>query len=166
MRTRGFTLLEVIAAIFILTVGVGGSFSLIHQTLVATSAVKLELTGSYLAQEGMEIVKNLRDQGWLTKRATSTLSWDEHLRGDGYWQIDYLTQESSDWTAYNSTPLNIDSNGFYGYSAGDATAFTRKVSLEEISTTTTKVTVNVEWKERGRTHSVEILENITNWYEK
>ena len=163
MKSRGFTLLEVITAIFILTVGVGGAFSLIHQTLSIASLSELKLTGAYLAQEGMEIVRNIRDKAWLEKRTGPAIMWDEYLPV-GNWKADYLTQNLTQ--IYSGTLLNIDANGFYGYSAGTPTKFKRKILIEKPEIDKIKVTVEVLWEERGRTHSVEVLEYLTNWYEQ
>ena len=165
MNNKGFSLIEVITAIFILTVGVGGAFSLIYQTLSAVYTIRSELTASFLAQEGVEIVKNLRDNAWLESRAATSTSWLSNLsEAGGDFEIDYSTQSLS--RANNSTYLKVDSNGFYNYSTGTPTNFTRNVVLTNVSTTTVKVVVNIEWQTGGRSHSLEIVENITNWYAK
>ena len=165
MKNKGFSLIEVITAIFILTVGVGGAFSLIYQTLSAVYIVRSELMASFLAQEGVEIVKNLRDNAWLESRAATSTNWLPHLSEvGGDYRIDYLTQDLN--TTYNSTYMKIDSNGFIGYSGDTTTNFTRSVSLTNVSTTTLGVLVTVEWQTGGRSHSLEVIENITNWYEK
>jgi prepilin-type N-terminal cleavage/methylation domain-containing protein len=157
-NNKAFTLLEVITAIFILTVGAGASFALIQQSLNAASLVEDGLT-----QEGVEIVKNIRDQTWLEKRTNPILDWDEYLP-EGDWEADYLSQSLT--VLYNERPLNIDSNGFYSYSAGDQTKFKRKISISEKTPTDMKVLVEVSWSEKGRAHQIEVLEYITNWYER
>jgi len=165
MKNKGFSLIEVITAIFILTVGVGGAFSLIYQTLAAVYTVRSELTASFLAQEGVEIIKNLRDNAWLESRAATSTSWLANLSdAGGDYEVDYSTQYLSQ--AANDTYMEIDSNGFFNYSSGDTTNFTRTVSLSNVSTTTVSVTVTVGWETGGRDHSLEVVENITNWYEK
>ena len=161
MKSRGFTLLEVIIAIFILTVGVGGAFSLIYQTLSVASLSELRLTGAYLAQEGMEVVRNIRDKTWLEKRTGPAIMWDEYLPV-GSWKADYLTQNLNN--PYNGTFLNIDANGFYSYSAGTPTKFKRKILIEKPEVDKIKVTVEVIWEERGRSHDVKVSEYLTNWY--
>jgi len=163
MNTKGFTLLEVIAAIFILTIGVGSSFILISQTLSAVSLVRERLIASYLVQEGIEIVRNIRDTNWLEQRTASTTPWDDGL-DVGNWQADYLSQQLNQ--TYASSSLNIDTSGFYSYSPGSPTFFKRKISIGKPSTSTIRVEVNVDWTEKGRSHNLESLEYLTNWYEK
>ncbi|MCP6719241.1 MAG: prepilin-type N-terminal cleavage/methylation domain-containing protein [Patescibacteria group bacterium] len=163
MKSKGFTLLEVISAIFILTVGVGGAFSLISQTLSAASLIESRLTASYLAQEGIEIVKNLRDRAWLERRTDPAIPWDEYIP-KGNWEADYLAQDLVN-NYGPGTLLNIDANGFYSYSPGAVTKFKRKITVGKDTSGIIDVSIIIEWKERGRTHNIEILENITNWYE-
>jgi hypothetical protein len=83
---------------------------------------------------------------------------------EGDLAADYLSQGLS--MLYNETPLNIDSDGFYSYSAGNQTKFKRKISISEKTLNNMKVVVGVSWVEKGRVHSIEVLEYITNWYER
>ena len=181
MNFRGFTLLEVIVAIFILTVGAGSSFILISKTLSAASLVKENLIASYLVQEGIEIVRNIRDTNWLQARNPSKIS----LFNDGLicpappcdFQADYTTltfTETTDFEkcsdpgynchSYDGVPLKID-GGFYNYTSGTETKFKRKITIEKKDSDNIKVEVNVEWTEKGRTHNLKALEYLTGWYE-
>ena len=165
MKNKGFSLIEVITAVFILTVGVGGAFSLIYQTLSAVYVVRSELTASFLAQEGIEIVKNLRDNAWLESRAATSTDWLANLSAaGGDYEVDASTQYLTQ--AYGPNYMKVDDDGFYNYSSGTQTNFTRKVSLSNVSTTTVQVAVTINWETGGRDHSLEVVESITNWYEK
>lgn len=163
MQSKGFTIMEVMTAIFILTVGVGAALSLMNQTLATGSVIEQKLIASYLAQEGIEIVRNIRDSTWLEKRVNPGISWDEYL-GVGDWEADY---DSLTLDFYTGTPLNIQTDGFYGYGIADAqTSFKRKITIEKPGADEIKVIVDVTWEERGRPHSFTTLEYITNWYEQ
>ena len=187
MKSKGFTILEVITAIFILSIGVGASLSLINQTLSAATLVEQKLIASYLAQEGIEIVRNIRDTNWLQSRdLTKTSLWDDGLLLGG-WQADYTTLTFTGTEFVNEDCGNIDhyncqvdnddflylqTNDFYGYEPSSAqTRFRRKITIAEIDPLNPdpnkrKVIVEVKWEERGRTHSFTALEYITNWYEQ
>jgi prepilin-type N-terminal cleavage/methylation domain-containing protein len=156
---KGFTLIEIMGAIFILTVGIGAAFSLIQQTLAAASLAKDQLVTSYLAQEGMEIVKNIRDTNWLKGK-----SWDNDLPASpSTYGLDYLTQALPDPSCASEGYLEFDGN-FYRCSTNPNSKIKRKISIEKIGTEKMKVIVEVEWEEKGRTHSFKVLEYITNWY--
>lgn len=170
-KKEGFTVLEVITAIFILTVGVGAALSLMNQTLATGSVVEQTLTASYLAQEGIEIVRNIRDSTWLEKRTNTGIAWDEYLQVDD-WEADYSSQILTPYIG-DGRFLNIESaTDFYGYGpAVPKTTFKRKITIAEVDPLNPdpnkrKVIVDVTWQERGRTHSFTALEHITNWYEQ
>jgi len=174
---KGFTLLEVILAITVLTIAVGGSFTLISQTLASVSVVQSKLTASYLTQEGIELVKNIRDNNWLKFQP-----WDQGLEERDY-EADYddlsLTECSSpcDYDHdYNLHFLKIPDQGFYNYDLGDPTIFKRKITISnkedldkdpekdpEEKPDRLKVSVEVLWKEKGKTHSITAQEYLYNW---
>ena len=178
-------------AVFILTVGAGAALSLINQTLATASVVEQTLIASYLAQEGIEIVRNIRDTNWLQSRDSSKSSpWDDGLicgvapcicaTLPCEYEADYTTvtlEKTADFEkctdpgfncqAYNETLLNIDTDGFYSYGPADAqTKFNRKITIEKPQSDEIKITVEIIWQERGRPHSFTALEHITNWYEQ
>ncbi len=69
---KSFTILEVMMAIFVLTIAVGASYILIQQTLIAVSLTQSKLIASYLTQEGVENVRNIRDTNWINGSAWDT----------------------------------------------------------------------------------------------
>lgn len=160
MKSKSFTLIEVIVAIFLLTVGVVGTFALVQRTITFTSVTSSRLGAVYLAQEGIEIVRNIRDSNWLEQRTSPDLPWDEGLP-IGDWQADYKTQNLSQIYAGNF--LNIDGTDFYSYSPGTSTKFKRKITISK-DTDTLKVSVLVEWQERGKVYQVTAQENLYKWH--
>ena len=56
MSNKAFTLIEIVVAMFLLTVGTVGAFSLIQKTIAFTSIYSSQLQATYLVQEGMEII--------------------------------------------------------------------------------------------------------------
>lgn len=153
----GFTLLEAIVAISVITVGLVGVLSLVTQTISSATFSKDKLIAVYLAQEGIEIVRNIRDTNWLTNA-----SWNNGL-GIGDWQVDYNDQVLF---VYTGNPLNLETaTGFYGYDPGNATKFQRKITISAgpVSGSSLNVKVEVFWQEKGVTHKVEAQENLYNW---
>ncbi len=80
MINKSFTLIEIVVAIFIVTMGTVGAFSLIQRTIAFTVISSSRLVAANLAQEGIEIVRNTRDTNWLSGNL-----WDQGL-SSGDWQ--------------------------------------------------------------------------------
>ena len=165
---KGFTLIEVILAISILTLAVGGSFALIQQTLVAASIANSKLIASYLAQEGLEIVRNIRDNNWLNQRVNRDLSWKAGLT-TGIYEGDYNDESLSLYSGEGRYLYIDNATGYYTYLAsplaGDIkTKFKRKITVTEVGDDKLDIAVQVQWSERGRNFSVEAREYLYNWY--
>src|SRR3990167_10563893 len=58
---RGFTLVETLVAISIFTVSILGLLSVLSGGISDTSYAKKKIIASYLAQEGIEYIRNMRD---------------------------------------------------------------------------------------------------------
>lgn len=165
INQKSFTLLEVLIAVFFLTAGIFGAYTVIQQTLINTSVSVSKLTAAYLAQEGIEIVRNIRDTNWLEDRSVST-SWDDGLvlpiiDCRAGCEADY---NDSNLSSYNGNPLYIETiSGMYGYDSGTPTPFTRKITITPNGTDILEVLVNVSWQEGPRTLNVAVQENLYNW---
>ena len=70
LNKNGFTIIEVIIATSILTIGVLGAFSAIQMIIASTSIISSQLAATYLAQEGIENVRAIRDSNWLERNIT------------------------------------------------------------------------------------------------
>ncbi len=153
---RGFTLLEVIVAIFVIMVGITGTLGIIQQGISYTQLSSSRLVANYLAQEGIEIVRNIRDTNWLEENP-----WSDGIPS-GNWEADYNDSTLTSWSSQGRF-LNIDNKGFYSYSSGSPTKFKRKITIAK-DTDILKISVQVEWQERGRDYQVTVQENLYKWY--
>ena len=91
-QKKGFTLIETLVAITILTLAISGSFFTANNALVVASIARDQLTASHLAQEGIEYVRMMRDDAYLNayKDGMSDISsaaWNDFLDGSSAWSI-------------------------------------------------------------------------------
>lgn len=171
---KGFTIIEATIAIFILTIGVGGVFALITRTISTGTDVKTRLEAAYLAQEGIEIVRNFRDENFLAIRKGQC----NPVENPDCWkkgsvdltvcapnvgcEADY--DDASFSSPYGSGRfLSIDSNGFYSYNSGAASGYKRKITIDAPQADKDKLIVDVEvsWS-KG---SVKASTELYNWLE-
>ncbi len=90
-RQGGFTLVETLVAIAILALAVSGPLFIADRAIVAAQSAQYQLTASYLAQEGIEYVRAMRDNAYLAAyqtNKTNNTAWWNGLNG-------FLTGNSS-----------------------------------------------------------------------
>lgn len=170
MKNKGFTLLEVLVAVFLLTIGIGGVFVLVSQTAVSAQLTEARLEAVHLAQEGVELVRNVRDANFLKIYKGEGSDWLEGLDGcEAGCEADF---DDNALAVFTSRFLKIGS-GFYNYEAGTEAAFKRKITVSDFAELDDppdgidriRVTVEVSWQERGQTHKITVQEFLYKWWQ-
>jgi hypothetical protein len=109
-KPSGQTLIETLAAIFILTMGVVAGVGLADYALGSSTSITKDVIGTGLAEEGVEIVKNMRDTNWLQAGPINTNCYDfsNPSANDGSCYKTWLTQNAygSILTGYPGSTLN------------------------------------------------------------
>jgi len=163
-KSRGFTLVETILAIFVISVGVGGIFAFLGNTIRFTPGLDNQLVASYLAQEGVEIVRNIRDSNYIERSDGGPASWDKDLDlgcpGNAY-QADY-NDTAPVIVCFIDGKLNLV-GGFYVHDLGPSTLFQRKIIIDLTSPYQLDITVEVTWEERGNTQTFAVETQLFDW---
>ena len=73
-KQLGFTILELMITISIFLAGILAIYGVAQQPLYFSSLFMSKFTASYLAQEGIENTRNIRDTNWI-----NSLPWDAGL---------------------------------------------------------------------------------------
>lgn len=158
-KERGFTLLEVLVAMLLLSIVITAGMTAISSGLRTTFAARDQVTAFYLAQEAVEIVKNNRDTNSLNPDLDS--DWMEGFREcvGTTCAVDAVSGEI-DPCSGNACVLKRDDNGEGVYGTfGDETEFSRTVSVEQIESDEIVVEVQVVWNGGDLT----IQEHVFNW---
>ena len=156
----GYTIVEALVAILILSIGILPSLSVILRANDFSLAIKNNLVAANLAQEGVEVVRAIRDANWLNGR-----SFDSGLSNGTYrvqWNSSALVVDS------NPAPLIlIDGQGLYSYSSGMATVYTRKIFITKIDpggcNCELKVVAEITWLEKKRSRVITVEVHLFNW---
>jgi len=154
----GFTIIELMAVIFVFSVGVSAMMFLVARIFSYDNIVSSKLVAAYLAQEGIEIVRNMRDGNWID----GAVAWD-HGINEGEFEIDYNDSGLSTWVGEGRF-LRIRQD-FYNYDSGQPTKFKRKIIIakniegnDEI-----QITVQVNWTGPRGDFLVEVVERLYEW---
>ena len=160
----GFSLIEILAVLFVVSTSLLGVVSLITQNIQVQSINRNNLIASSLAQEGVELIRQVRDSNWR-----KNLPFDTDLAAGSY-RIDY-TQDKP--IAINSvTDANIYlQSGFYINSSGGGpnltpTVFSRQIFLDKpigYAGSPLQVRTLISWTDRNHPYNYELRALLFDW---
>lgn len=190
MNTKGFTLIETLVAIAILTLSVAGPLLIASRALISAQLAQQQLTASNLAQEGVEYVQLIRDDEYLTAYQSSLndtsinatkVGWANFLSAisscsspasctmdDPTSSLPPALKSCSSNQNGTCTPLYVGSNGVYTQSSSignTETPYTRTIQVSPITPTNTEaiVTSIVTWSFHNHSYSISINDHLTAW---
>lgn len=165
---QGFTLIETLFAILIFSAALVSLLAIAGKGIVATAQVKNETTAFYLAQEGIEVARNVRDSNFVAGG-----TWDA-----GFAPIPDCSTTSGCYLDFTNggVPLLVENQGtdevffnagLYTNQGGTPTGFHRYVRLVPVANGGTPdeytVTSTVWWQSRGIKRTVELTTIIKKW---
>jgi type II secretory pathway pseudopilin PulG len=165
----GFTLVEALVALSILIVGIISGFILVTKALYDVTIIQDRLTASFLAQEGLELVRQIRDTNYLKTLGDTPTAWDNNLKTDGDYFISANVQTGTVilplpvWQEDKSLYYHC-SSGLYNYDDTGSvvstcsenpnngiipTTFKRKINIYHVSADEIRVQTSIAWKSRN-----------------
>jgi type II secretory pathway pseudopilin PulG len=161
--TSAFTLIETLVAISILIMALVGPLSIAEQSLRSAYYSRDQVTAFYLAQEGIEYVRGVRDQNYLTGQ-----SW---LNGVTDCQGAKCVVDFPNFT-HTLCPNNIcpavlisSSGGLFNQTSGTPSKFTRILTLTPVAGSPDQmiVGVTVSWTSGAISRTFTLNERLFNW---
>ena len=140
-KNQGFTLVETLVAISIFTMSILGLMSVLASGISNTNYAQQKMTATYLAQEGIEYVRNKRDTSVLYHNGGSQAGWN-NFKNDP--NIDNITP-----------PPPSDTN------------FSRIIQKTTIpgNPNEVKISSTVSWTQGSGNYNIVFSENLFNWIE-
>jgi prepilin-type N-terminal cleavage/methylation domain-containing protein len=167
---RGFTLVETLVAITILTLAVIAPFQAIQNAISASRIAKQKLIASGLAQEGLEYVRFIRMSNYLASPVNYTQSTlltgmnsaPNCITADC--TVDAATAPPGFAACGGACPaLHLDVNGAYTQAAGvSTTIYVRSVRITKFAGYE-QVTATISWTDHGA-NSMVLRENMYDWF--
>ena len=174
-KQQGFTLLEVLISLTILTIGSLAVFALMQQTVLSTERNRNSIIAVNLAREGMELVRNIRDTtslGFIELDTTCT------AYPNCNWIIDSSNVDSGLITEANNANINSCLNcrlyikdGRYSHDSNGSslTGLKRLIKISNgstadcVSAAVCEKIVTVEVLQPGVTTPYTLTTHLTNW---
>jgi prepilin-type N-terminal cleavage/methylation domain-containing protein len=161
-RNQSFTLVEVLISMAIITIGAVGVFFALQGGITQTALSSSRTIAAYLGQEGIEIVRNIRDTNYLEKRyGDPTIRWDNGIPEGNCFEVDYQSEELSRCGA-DLKNLKFDNSNGYNYLSGENTQFKRKIQINKLDDNEIEIIVTVEWQEREENYNFVLQGNLYN----
>jgi len=151
-------------ALTAITVGLLGVFSLIARSMAVNRLVSERHIATYLAAEGVELIKNLIDKNYI-----QLIEWNEGLSVEGDYEIDYKFDGTTSLPSFANNPLRYDdTSGFYSYDSGSTTKYKRKIIISYPANSNwnqMKVNSIVTWEGKGDVgaRTVNLEDRFFNW---
>lgn len=183
---RGFTLIETLVAILLVTVAIVAPMALTVQSLSSAIYARDQITASNLAQEGIEAVRSIRDSNILSSAEGGGANLFDGIpttpvgdpSGKKLFTVDATVVDPTEMIAdCDSTCEPLQTNGtLYSYNPKGASgysdsAFTREMYAEVLRSDPAtglpqeiRVTSQVSWKTAAfQTRTITVTEDLYDW---
>jgi len=167
-KSNAFTLVEVLIAITILTIGILSGFILVTRALYNVAVIKDRLTASFLAQEGIELTRQIRDSNFLRILNGESADWRDGL-GAGSYIIESKAGSDESIQLVSITPSEApdffynDTLKIYNYSTGEPTNFNMEIKITTINDDEIRVESIMQWKTRTIDFDLIVEDHLYNW---
>lgn len=169
----GFTLVETLVAISIFSLSILGLMSVLSQGIADINYAKQRMTAEYLAQEGIEYLRNMRDTYTLYDPESGQEGWDAFraklapcvATTCGF---DVLVAPLDAAAVFQCPPENCDlylNNGGYNTSiyGGARSGFRRRIQIVQTSLDEIAIYASVDWAQGSGAKEVRFYESLFNW---
>lgn len=157
----GFSLIEIMAVLLIVSLGIIGVANLATQSIQAQTINRGSIVAYQLAQEGLEIVRQIRDTNWL-----QGLDWKTGL-ASGTYCLDYKSKTLRAVSGLNECKLYLDNNKWYYVPTFESASmiFTgfRRVVVINAATSSANITSIVSWDDRSKVFHYEVETELYDW---
>lgn len=160
----GFSLVEIMTVLFVISIGLMGTLALIVQNIQGQSVNKSTLIAYQLAQEGIELVRKTRDTNWA-----EGVSWNSGLT-PGHYIMDYRNSEPRTASFSEQSNLKQDLLGFY-YNADSSidsnidSGFTRVIDIvaDPDNPSSLFIYATISWKDHNNNYSYVLEATLYDW---
>lgn len=160
----GFTLIETLFAVLLFTTSLVALMAVAGRGISSNTTAKEDLVARYLALEGLEVARNIRDTNYLNNDATPL---ETGLDCPSGCDVDY-SGGLPELIAPSSGQLYVGSDGSYSNDPGngDPTPFSRKVFIyyaQNSPDTEARVVSRVTWQSKSVQRQVEYVDYLKQW---
>lgn len=171
LNKKGFSLMEVMAVLFIVMVGMVGVMSLVLQNIQVKEINTNRIIAHQLAQEGIELIRKQRDTNWIECDRLPDPGpncWLSNIEADLAYKVDFNDDEPEIVTDIDDAELyKIVSGEFESMYVHEPTSnktpFYRMIRIGSMNNHSIHVEVTINWQERGQMYSYSADTHLFDW---
>ncbi len=185
---RGFTIIEALVAIFILTISVISMLSVTASSATSARYANNEITAKYLTEEAVDYIRNSRDTIAFQHKDDNGYGWNGFINKYEQSGTDCFSDNGCDINMEKFAPSSPFSNAdliscsssgcdklyfdkkalsvfFYSHNSiyGVKSIFSRTIKMKKINNDQIKVTVRVDWANGSLARTQSIVVYLLNW---
>ncbi len=156
-KKLAFTLMETVVILFVLSVGTLSVISLVRKSFYFQSVKKNLIIASYLSQEGLELMKNIRDTNIIL--GLDYDNWDGVSSagiGEHTYKVDYYSLLATTCPSIDRAVLQKDNDFFRHSTSTQDTIFKRLITVRAETLASTTIESWVSWTDRGQTYEYKL----------
>lgn len=149
--------METVVTLFILSVGLLTILSLLRKSFYFQALKKDLIIASYLSQEGIELMKNIRDTNIILGQDYDI--WDGISSagiGEYTYKVDYYTLIATPCPSISQATLQQEDGFFRHLTGGDDTIFKRLITVRAETLASTSVESWVSWTTKGQDYNYKL----------
>lgn len=157
-----FSIIEIMAVLLIVSLGIIAMTNLAVQSIQAQTINRGSIVAHQLAQEGIEIVRQVRDTNWLQGE-----NWTTGMT-TGTYCLDYQSSSLRSVSGIDDCELYFTTDGWYyapvSPPAGAVSSKFKRVLVINVATSSAQVIAQIEWDDRNKVLNYEVETELYDWY--
>jgi len=158
-RKKGFTLIEIVVILFIFSIGIMSSLSLAIRSSYLQNNKKNVITAIFLASEGLEIMKNVRDSNIILGRDYDDWTGDGSVGiGENFYKVDFNSLLPTPINSIDEAVLQTESSlGLYLHDGiSEDSIFKRMITVVAEDSESSFIESWVSWESRGDVYNYKL----------
>jgi len=173
-KVSGFTLIETLVAISIFSTSILTLIMFLSSGVSDIGFTKKKIVANFLAQEGIEYLRNMRDN-YIFYTDYNSLTWNSFISKisscDEDCGFDLSVAQTDDESIFLCSDhvglceLYIENGNYNTNLEGVDSGFARSIKMAVVSSGEIKVFSTVSWSHNDEDYSVTLTENLFDWSE-
>jgi Tfp pilus assembly protein PilV len=161
-KKSGFTLVEVVLILIMISIGLTAIMSLALKSASLNNEKRNMFSSIFLTEEGLEIMNNIRDTNMITFNDYN--NWDlafiPATDDQDFYKVDYNSASATSISKIDEAPLWMDSSGFYSHATSSTSTPFYRLIMVRTHDEYSEITSWVRWTGKGENYDFRLVTHL------